>query len=265
MNKEQKNTFYLFVVLLFIAGVGQFFGWFHLSEHYHDFVDERKFLGIPRFFDTVSNFGFFLVGFLFIKEIFLKDEKDKNLIWIAIGTILVCFGSGYYHLMPEDSRLLWDRLPISIVFAGILSYSLHANELIKVSWKKSFDIGYLVFSIMSVLIWYIGSLENKSWLSAYVFVQFGGMIILIYVSLIGKNKEFNQKIFAVLIWYVVAKICEHFDSTIYQWTEQMISGHTLKHIFSAIALYQWFPKEKEEKCITRKTMRLGFWQLVHNG
>lgn len=265
MNKEQKNIFYLFVTLLGVAGIGQLLGLFHLSEHYHDFVDERTFFGIHRFLDTFSNIGFLWIGILFVKEMLLQDEKDSNLIWVTIGTILVCFGSGYYHLMPEDSRLLWDRLPISIVFAGVLSYSLHVNNLVKDSWKKSFDIGYLVFSMFSVLVWYIGSLQNQNWLAPYVFIQFGGMILLIYIAFTGKNKDFNQKIFYVLAWYVLAKLCERFDDSIFQTTQQIVSGHTLKHIFSAIALYQWFPKERKEKCITRKTMKLGFWQLVHKG
>lgn len=30
-----------------------------------------------------------------------------------IGVAAVAFGSGYYHLKPNDSRLVWDRLPVS--------------------------------------------------------------------------------------------------------------------------------------------------------
>lgn len=265
MNKEQKNIYYLFIALLLISGIGQLFGLFHLSEHYHEFIDDRAFFGIHRFLDTFSNIGFLYVGILFVKEIFLRDEKDFNLIIISIGTILVFFGSSYYHLMPENSRLLWDRLPISIVFSGVLAYSLNSNQLIKSTWINKFNIGYLIFSIASVLTWYVGSLGNENWLAPYVFVQFGGMIILIYIAFTGTNKEFNKKIMYVLAWYIIAKLCEHFDQGIYTLTQNLLSGHTLKHIFSAIALYYWFPKESKQKCITRKTMKLGFWQLVHKG
>lgn len=255
MNRGQKNVCYLFLMLFVLVSLGQMFGWFHVSDHYHKFVDERIIFSIPRFADTVSNLGFLVIGMIFLKEMLLKNEKDHNLKVIVVGTILICFGSGYYHLSPENSRLLLDRLPISMVFAGVLSYSLHQNQLIKESWKKSFDTIYLLFSVLSVLIWYIGSLKGQDWLSMYVFVQFGGMIILIYIALIGKNKEFNKKIMYVLMWYVLAKVCEHFDQYIYNITSEMMSGHTLKHIFSAIALYQWFPKEKKEKYITEKDFK----------
>lgn len=263
MKKEQKNFMYLFIGLFAIALLGQVFDIFHLSGHYHEFVDERNFLGINRFWDTISNIAFLWVGLLFVKEIFLTDKKDFNLILVAIGTILVCFGSGYYHLLPDDGRLLWDRLPISIVFAGILSYSIHSNNLIAENWKSIFNKSYLIFSIFSVVIWYVGSLYNTSILGSYVFIQFGGMLLLIYMAMTGKNKDFNKKIIAVLAWYILAKLAEHFDIQIYHLTQEVFSGHTFKHILSAIALYQWFPKELKSKVMTRKTMKLGFWQLVY--
>jgi len=30
-----------------------------------------------------------------------------------VGVAAVAFGSGYYHLKPDDDRLVWDRLPVS--------------------------------------------------------------------------------------------------------------------------------------------------------
>lgn len=263
MNQMQKNTMLLMVGLFMISVIGQILGLFHLSNHYHEFIDVRNFFGINRFFDTLSNIGFLIVGGLFIKEIFLKDQKDFNLILIALGSILVFFGSSYYHLQPSDARLLWDRLPISIVFAGILSYSLSINNLIVEKHKNKFNVGYLLFSVFSVLFWYIGSLQQASWLGPYVFVQFGGMLTLIYIAIKGENKNFNKNIWYVLAWYVAAKLCEHFDETIFNYTHQLLSGHTIKHLLAAVALYAWFPKENKEKVITIKTMKLGFWQLVY--
>jgi hypothetical protein len=38
-------------------------------------------------------------------------------------------------------------------------------------------------------------------------------------------------------FYALAKICEHFDKAIFQATGGFWSGHTLKHLIAAIALY----------------------------
>ena len=36
--------------------------------------------------------------------------------------------------------------------------------------------------------------------------------------------------------YVIAKVCEHFDAQIFE-ALHFISGHTIKHLFSALAVY----------------------------
>lgn len=32
------------------------------------------------------------------------------------GIVGIAFGSAYYHLKPDNSRILWDTLPVSIIF-----------------------------------------------------------------------------------------------------------------------------------------------------
>lgn len=257
MKKEKMGFLCLMSVMLLMGLLGQYFGVFQLSEHYHNFADERGIFGLSRFMDTFSNVAFLYVGFIFIKEILLQDKRDKNLILVAMGTFLVCFGSGYYHLSPDNHRLLWDRLPMAMVFSGILMYSVQYVNLVNEKYKNYWTIGYFVFSIISVLVWYIGSLQNESWLGLYVVVQFGGMLGLTYVALFGKNKEMTQRIIGVLIWYICAKLCEHYDQIIFEITKEFISGHTIKHLLSAIALYVWFPKELRERVITRKSLKLN--------
>ena len=41
----------------------------------------------------------------------------------------------------------------------------------------------------------------------------------------------------VLIAYVLAKMMEHFDAQVYEWTHQIIAGHALKHVLVALGLY----------------------------
>lgn len=57
----------------------------------------------------------------------------------------------------------------------------------------------------------------------------------------------------ILGWYVLAKLCEHYDKPIY---EQLgfWSGHTLKHLIGAVGLVYamklldgWWPLEEENQ------------------
>ena len=39
---------------------------------------------------------------------------------VAFGLICTAMGSAWYHRNPTDSTLFWDRLPMTLVFAGVL-------------------------------------------------------------------------------------------------------------------------------------------------
>lgn len=41
--------------------------------------------------------------------------KGEVLGWSTffVGIVATAFGSAYYHLKPNDARLVWDRLPVS--------------------------------------------------------------------------------------------------------------------------------------------------------
>src|SRR3990167_8664692 len=86
------------------------------SESYHDFADKRKIFGIPNFFDVMSNIIFFIVGIQF------------PLGFISIGMILTCFGSIYYHWNPNSYTLVFDRIPMTIVMAGIICKQLSYDD-----------------------------------------------------------------------------------------------------------------------------------------
>ena len=98
-------------------------------QAYHSFADQRSFMGIPNFGPVVSNFPFALVGIWGI--IFLLrpssaptsahfiDSRERWPYLVAfVGILLTAFGSSYYHLDPNNARLVWDRLPIMVALTA---------------------------------------------------------------------------------------------------------------------------------------------------
>src|SRR5580698_2330410 len=95
---------------------------------YHQFADQRPWLRIPNFGDVVSNLPFAIVGIWGL--IFLLTPRSQNRFsdprqrWLYMlmfaGLLLTAFGSAYYHLAPGNARLVWDRLPIMIVFMALV-------------------------------------------------------------------------------------------------------------------------------------------------
>src|SRR4051794_33513253 len=94
--------------------------------HYNEFADHSAVFGIPHAADVLSNAGFALVaiwGWLALRPRRASDQLSAG--WpgyrlFLIGLFLTAFGSGFYHLVPENSRLVWDRLPIALACAGLL-------------------------------------------------------------------------------------------------------------------------------------------------
>lgn len=242
-NKDSKNFWYIWGALLLLAFVGQVLNLFHLSSSYHSFADSNSVCGIHNGLNVLSNLSFAFAGLLACFHYWKNKVTDINLWIVALGAILVCFGSAYYHYTPSDHTLFWDRLPMSLVFSGILMYSIIELNLIpNIKNKIKFSLGYLFFSVICVVLWYAGSLSNTSILGPYVFLQFGGMALLMYMGYLAYNrgnKDLYKKIAGVIVCYLMAKIFEHYDGAVYMLTDALISGHTIKHIISAIALYIW--------------------------
>jgi hypothetical protein len=97
---------------------------------YHQFADQRPWLGIPNFGDVASNLAFAVVGlaglwFLLKPEKLTNafvDHRERRPYLVAFfGLLLTAFGSAYYHLAPSNARLVWDRLPMTIVFGALVA------------------------------------------------------------------------------------------------------------------------------------------------
>jgi len=93
---------------------------------YHQFADDRTFFGIARFWDVASNIAFLLAGLLGLGIVAARPAAFASRVeaWPYVvffaGLALTCLGSAYYHLMPGNARLVWDRLPITMALAGLL-------------------------------------------------------------------------------------------------------------------------------------------------
>lgn len=93
-------------------------------QSYHHFADRHAWLGIPNFGDVASNLPFAIIGawgLLFLASgrsvgRFLQDCERIPYFFVFAGLLLTAFGSAYYHLAPDNNRLVWDRLPMTIVF-----------------------------------------------------------------------------------------------------------------------------------------------------
>ena len=229
----------LLLLAIFLPAIAQ-------NQNYHNFIDQRTFFRIKNASNTLSNLAFIVVGLWglinFYKNKYIKISNSfsvlLNLFFVSI--ILTGLGSSYYHLSPNDFTLLFDRLALSLTFAVILA--MLAN--IRISERSGFHTlaELIILAPLSVLLWnYNGNL------TPYAVVQFGGIIIIILTLLLTKAQKQSPCFTSLIILYGFAKVAEFYDVEIFNLSQNLISGHTLKHLIASIAVLVFISPLKVKK------------------
>ncbi|MQM00503.1 hypothetical protein Taro_033236 [Colocasia esculenta] len=121
------------------------------SPGHHIFADMRNFLGVPNTLNVLTSFPLLVIGvigfvlclhghcfgirwvcvsgvlnscvscrwriFYLVADLWCCGEVSvKGEIWgwtfFYAGVVGLAFGSAYYHLKPDDARVIWERLPV---------------------------------------------------------------------------------------------------------------------------------------------------------
>lgn len=222
------------IIALFISPIPQ-------PLSYHNFADHRAWLGIPNFGDVISNLAFAVVGLwgliLLSKPGSIKfvDPRERWLYLVMFAAlILTAFGSGYYHLDPDNARLVWDRIPIMIVFMALLAAVI--AERVSVSTGLVLFPVLEIVGVASVLYWRSSELRGQGDLRFYAAVQVYAILILLLALLLPARYSRGSDFAVVVGLYVLAKILEETDRKIFA-AGHIVSGHTLKHLAAAAAGY----------------------------
>lgn len=210
---------------------------------YHQFADCRTFWAIPNFFNVLSNLPFVIAGGWGIGLIiagrgaFLDPRESQAYLIFFLGGFLTAFGSAYYHLAPDNARLVWDRLPMTLGFAGLVSAAIAERADLKGGLKLLWPL--LAVGALTVLYWYAGERLGRGNVIPYGLYQ--GWSILAIVLLIALFPARRYTGGQYLVWaavlYGLAKVFETFDLAIYRALAGTLSGHTIKHVLAAGAVF----------------------------
>jgi hypothetical protein len=208
---------------------------------YHRFADTRTLMGIPNAANVLSNLAFIVAGALGLVLLARPGSRGASpnrraeipyFVFFS-GVFLTGFGSAYYHWAPDNPRLFWDRLPMTLAFTSLFVGVI--GERASSRWAARLLLPLLLLGAASVLYWRWTEAEGHGDLRLYVLVQYGlivalGMTLLLFPS----RSEASLSFLWVAAAYVLAKVCELLDAPIFRATG-FISGHTLKHILAGVA------------------------------
>ncbi len=199
----------------FLVLMGIVVGPIYQPDAYHDFADQRTVLGVRNGWNVFSNVLFAIAG---IWGLFQR----VNIIWtvFSIGLILTAIGSSYYHLSPENATLVWDRLPMTITFMSYVA-ALIAERISKRAGFLMWPL-LVAFGLFSVVYW-----QQTGDLRFYIGVQ----LFTILATIVFLRWDIG---IAILL-FGLARVFEIYDHEIWALTNEIVSGHTLKHLAAGMA------------------------------
>ena len=216
---------------------------FPQPQEYHHFADTRALFGIPNFLDVFSNLAFIGVAVAGLNTVlrpgraaFIDRAEHLPYALFFLALAATAFGSAWYHLAPDNARLFWDRLPIAICFAALLSAVI--------AERCSIKAGLLLLLPLAVAgagtVWYWLWSETRgaeNVLPYFAFQVYALLAILLLMYFFPPRYSRGADLYRAAMLYGAALAAELLDRRIYA-LGQAIGGHTLKHLLAALAMYQ---------------------------
>jgi YHS domain-containing protein len=211
---------------------------------YHHLADARAFFGVPSALNVISNVPFVLVGALGAWAVrpggggtarFIDGRERWPWMVFFTGFLLTGFGSAYYHLYPNNQRLVWDRLPLAAALMGLFAAII--AERIGVRAGVALLAPLVVAGLGSVLWWHGGEVRGHGDLRPYALVQFYPLVAVpLMLYLFGPRYTLGGAVLTTVAVYGLAKVFEVLDGPIFA-MGSVVSGHTLKHLAAGTAGY----------------------------
>lgn len=210
---------------------------------YHHFADARTVFGIPNFADVISNLAILvpaIMGFIQVqardaRACFGSNRERGFAMLFFVALIAVGMGSTWYHLAPDNDRLLLDRLPIALAFTSLIAWLLAER-----TWLRGFAawmlLPWIVAGPASVLWWHAAELSGQGdlrpYLVLYAFAFTVPPLLMRLPSPYNRHGTYWTAYFA----FVLGMVCDRLDHAIYALLGGLLSGHTLKHLLMGFAI-----------------------------
>lgn len=211
---------------------------------YHRFADDSICLGVPHCFDTTTNLLFVLSGATGLAFLAGRrgrhafQDRRERLPYTLFFSAVVAVGctSAYYHLAPDNGRLVWDRM--AVAFALMAWFAAIVCERADVAWGRRLLPVLLLAGVGSAAYWGWSESAGHGDLRAYGLMQLMPFLCVpLLLRLYPSRYSGDRDILLVLGLYLLALLCDFLDQAIAAATGS-ISGHTLKHVFAAAATCQ---------------------------
>jgi hypothetical protein len=206
---------------------------------YHAFADQRTWLHLPNAGDVLSNAGFALAGIWGLSRVWGWHQRTPDsqarvaYVLFLLALVMTAAGSAFYHLAPDDGRLVWDRLPIALGCATLLAAVRTESRDGGNPWLT---LGPpLACAVVSVWWWQWTNARGHDDLRPYLLLQGLPLLLVPLWHWEAEAPPARRRAFGLAIGlYVVAKLFELHDRDVFT-ALGIMSGHTIKHLLASLA------------------------------
>ncbi|KAK3160626.1 hypothetical protein QOZ80_1BG0062070 [Eleusine coracana subsp. coracana] len=206
------------------------------SPALHLFADMRNLLGVPNTLNVLTSYPLLLAGVpglvlcLCGSGCFGVSLRWEALGWFLFytGNVAAAFGSAYYHLKPDDDRLIWDRLPMMISASSLLSVLV----IERVDERAGLSC---LISLLSLLLVSTVCERVLDDMRLWVILNFVPCIAIPAMLFLFPPKYTHSRFwFLATGFYLLARFEGLADRKVYSVNRYFISGHSLEHLCFAM-------------------------------
>ena len=246
MSRSESVLLLAFGLTLLVACFGP-----HVAQqaHYHAFADQRSVWGVPFVMDVLSNAPFAIAGVWGLAGLWRLQRSSPASDLVAngarwgvqpalaalffAGLIVTAVCSSFYHWQPDNAGLAIDRLGMVVAFAGLLG--LAVADRISARAGVATAAAVLAFGPLSVMVW-----DTSANLLPWALLQGGGMVLILLLAVCPTTRNpisdaWGIPLGVVIALYAFAKLFELTDQAVFDLTQHLLSGHSLKHVVAALA------------------------------
>src|SRR5262245_13487223 len=182
---------------------------------YHHFADHRAEFGIENFQNVASNAAFLLAGMAGLvvalrrRTCFASGAERWPYAVFFLGMLLTAAGSAWYHLAPDNERLYWDRLPMTIAFMSLIAAQV--VDRISVRAGLALLVPMLLVGAASVVHWQATERAGAGNVVPYGVLQAYSVLILLLIALSQPSRyTHGGSIYVVFAFFVIVMLVEFF-------------------------------------------------------
>lgn len=218
------------------------------DQAYHLFADTAPLGPVPNALNVFSNAAFFAVGLWGLPVVLAAragrafDEPWESRPWALFFAAITAtaFGSAWYHAAPDDARLFWDRLPMTVAFSSLVAAML--AERVDARAGHRLFVPLVGIGLASILAWRF--LDD---LRPYIFLQAFSILVVLAALFFPSRYPHGRWLAGLVVGYAAALFFEIFDRQV-KATLGFAGGHPLKHLAAAAgtACVVWMIRRRGE-------------------